>query len=132
MSNPQPGIINVIKPKQPNLPICSETSIILLFHKFWNPSLFFTAKTIFGSIMKSINTSQYIFIQSILHPPQLLISLCQNSSINVLSIIISVINWYKQIISFFTFNIDYITNGFIFSFIEISYRIISKLYIFYF
>ena len=63
--NQVPGIWMIIKPKQPNLPICSIVSTNLLFHLFSKPSLHFTANTTFGIIITIIKISPKIFIHSI-------------------------------------------------------------------
>ena len=60
-----PGMLIIIKPKQPNLPICSATSINLLLHLFSKPSLHLIAKIILGIIMTAIIISPNIFSQSI-------------------------------------------------------------------
>ena len=46
-----PGILIIIKPKQPNLPICSTVSTPLLFHLLTKPSLHLTANMILGIII---------------------------------------------------------------------------------
>ena len=63
--NHVPGMLIIIKPKQPNLPICSATSINLLLHLFSKPSLHLIAKIILGIIMTAIIISPNIFNQSI-------------------------------------------------------------------
>lgn len=63
--NHVPGMLIIIKPKQQNLPICSATSINLLFHLFSKPSLHLIAKIILGIIMTAIIISPNIFNQSI-------------------------------------------------------------------
>ena len=63
--NQVPGILIIIKPKQPNLPICSATSINLLLHLFSKPSLHLIAKIILGIIMTAIIISPNIFNQPI-------------------------------------------------------------------
>ena len=63
--NHVPGMLIIIKPKQPSLPICSATSINLLLHLFSKPSLHLIAKIILGIIMTAIIISPNIFNQSI-------------------------------------------------------------------
>ena len=63
--NHVPGMLIIIEPKQPNLPICSATSINLLLHLFSKPSLHLIAKIILGIIMTAIIISPNIFNQSI-------------------------------------------------------------------
>jgi hypothetical protein len=63
--NHVPGMLIIIKPKQPNLPICSATSINLLLHLFSKPSLHLIAKIILGIIMTAIIISPNIFNQPI-------------------------------------------------------------------
>ena len=63
--NHVPGMLIIIKPKQPNLPICSATSTNLLLHLFSNPSLHLIAKIILGIIITAIIISPNIFNQSI-------------------------------------------------------------------
>ena len=64
-----PGILNIINPKHPNLPICSIASTILLFHLFTNPSLHFIAYMMFGIIITTIKSNPNIFIHFILIIP---------------------------------------------------------------
>ena len=66
--NQVPGILIIINPKQPNLPICSTSSIHLLFHLFSKPSLYFIANTILGIIIMTINISPHILNHSIIPP----------------------------------------------------------------
>lgn len=63
--NHVPGMLIIINPKQPNLPICSVTSTNLLLHLFSNPSLHLIAKIILGIIITAIIISPNIFNQSI-------------------------------------------------------------------
>ena len=63
--NHVPGMLIIIKPKQPNLPICSATSTNLLLHLFSNPSLHLIEKIILGIIITAIIISPNIFNQSI-------------------------------------------------------------------
>lgn len=51
--------LNIINIKQPNRPICSNVSTVLLFHLLTKPSLHFTAKITFGIIITAINISPY-------------------------------------------------------------------------
>ena len=59
--NHVPGMLTIIKAKHPNLPICSATATILLFHLFSKPSLYLIAKIIFGIIITAIIISPNIF-----------------------------------------------------------------------
>ena len=63
--NHVPGMLIIIKPQQPNLPICSATSTNLFHHLFSNSSLHLTAKIILGIIITAIIISPNIFNQSI-------------------------------------------------------------------
>ncbi|MGN1202475.1 MAG: hypothetical protein ACI4RF_04210 [Eubacterium sp.] len=65
------GILNIIKPKHPNLPICSSDSIVLFFHLFSNPSLHFTAKIMFGIIITAIKHKPNTLNHFILNPFQI-------------------------------------------------------------
>ena len=67
--NQVPGILIIINPKQPNLPICSTISTALLFHLFSKPFLHFNAYVMFGIIIITMNTVPKTFIHSIIFSP---------------------------------------------------------------
>ena len=64
--NQVPGILIIMNPKQPNLPICSMHSTYLLFHLLLKPSLHLIANTILGIIMTTRKISPKTLNHSIL------------------------------------------------------------------
>ena len=78
--NHVPGMLKIIKPKQPNLPICSIYSIARLFHLFSKPPLHFTAKTILGIMITIMNNNPKTLNHSIesSHPIFIIITAADN------------------------------------------------------
>ena len=83
--NHVPGMLIIINPKHPTLPICSIISTNLLFHLFSKPSLIFNAYIIFGIIIISINITPNMLIHSIVISPTDLNSSLQIYHINQLN-----------------------------------------------
>ena len=69
--NQVPGMLKIINPKQPNLPIFSIISTILLLHLFTNLSLYLIIYIIFGIIITTMKNKPNIFIHSMLVVPHL-------------------------------------------------------------